>query len=183
VTTTVATQMQILMENGASLRILIAKTRIGDTASPQQQAATEAKMWRWHLHALVVLLGQTSRAMTAQRMRPSCGAQKIQSLALDGTANGVRSNFTADEMSALEACCACGGGTTPVQEVEVPAKHSKILVASIVSSLVLACAMAASTVYYRRNYNKILYAQPGQEHVRTATIGRKKVVATHAGDV
>lgn len=87
----VAIQMQILMENGVSLRILLAKTLIGDTASLLQRAAILAKMWRWHLHALVVRLGQTSRATTAPCTRPSRGAQKMQRSALDGTANGARS--------------------------------------------------------------------------------------------
>merc|ERR1712151_443499 len=38
---------------------------------------------------------------------------------------GTLNDFKADEMSALEACCACGGGTTPVKEVT---KNAKMLV-------------------------------------------------------
>jgi len=91
---------------------------------------------------------------------------------LCGTGDGLE-NFgrTADE-----ACCACGGGAIPIKEVE--GKTSKLLMVSIVTSLLLACILGASAWYYRTNYNKILYARPGDEHVHSATMGRKAVVST-----
>lgn len=89
---------------------------------------------------------------------------------------GTLKDFKSESMSAFEACCACGGGSVPIKEVE--GKTSKILLASIVTSLFLACVLGASAWYYRTNYNKILYARPGQEHVTSATMGKKAVVST-----
>lgn len=89
---------------------------------------------------------------------------------------GTLKDFKSETMSAVEACCACGGGSTPIKEV--PSKTSQFLIVSIVSSLVLACALGGSAWYYRTNYNKILYARPGQEHVHSSTMGKKAVVSS-----
>jgi len=88
---------------------------------------------------------------------------------------GSLKDFKSDTMSALQACCVCGGGSTPIQEVE--GELSKFLSISIITSLILACAMGGSAWYYRTNYNKILYARPGQEHVTSAAMGKKTVVS------
>merc|ERR1712232_704340 len=81
---------------------------------------------------------------------------------------GTFESFKSPELgvSAREACCACGGGSIPIKTVE--GKTSKALMISVAVSLILALAFGGSAMYYRSNYNKILYAAPGQAHVRTS---------------
>lgn len=79
--------------------------------------------------------------------------------------------FKSDGASALQACCACGGGSVPIKEVQ--GKTSKILIVSIGLSLLLACFLGVTSLYWRSNYNKIAYASVGAK-----TIGRQEVHAT-----
>jgi len=85
-------------------------------------------------------------------------------------------DFKSDTAPATVACCACGGGSAPVKEVQ--SKTSKILIVSIGVSGFLAFVLGGTAWYYRTNYNKILYAAPGQEHVRGSTLGKTRVADT-----
>merc|ERR1711920_965124 len=70
--------------------------------------------------------------------------------------------------SAKKACCACGGGLVPVVKVEVASKQ---LVIGIVTTLVLVCVFAITTIYYRKSYNEIKYGKigaTGSENARNA---------------
>merc|ERR1711920_568515 len=64
-----------------------------------------------------------------------------------GTFTGFKSEST---VPATKACCACGGGSVPIKEVE--SKTSKILMVSIGVSLFLAFVLGGTAWYYRTNY-------------------------------
>merc|ERR1712087_480808 len=68
---------------------------------------------------------------------------------------------------ATKACCACGGGTYAMVQVNGDTLLS--LKITVTAMLVFICALSAAVLYYRRSYNKIAYAS-----IETAaTLGKR----------